>query len=178
MVRRVSDSRVPAVPVRTLTIPPGRLGTVETLAHMRRLVLAEFMAPIVRETAVGIARSSGPDAQAQAALIRQWLEEHTTFVRDPRTIELLTAPAYQLTTIRTIGTSHGDCDDVAMLGAALGLAIGLRARFVALGRVPSFEHVFTALGDPSGRHWWELDITRRHQAIPRELQANVLTVEV
>lgn len=144
---------------------------------MRALVRREYGLPIVRETAVALVRGTGTHSEAQAALIRRFLDEHVSFLRDPRGIELLTAPATQLTTIRTLGSASGDCDDVAVLGAALGLAVGLRARFVVVGR-QQFEHVFTVLGDPSGRSWWEVDTTRPFQSIPAELQRNVFTVEV
>lgn len=142
---------------------------------MRQLARRECILPIVRGTAVAITIGAGANREAQAGLIRRFLSEHCAFVRDPADIELLTAPAVQLTTIRQTGMTPGDCDDVAVLAASLALAIGLRARFVAVGR-RAFEHVFTVVGD--GRHWWELDVTRPFQDIPEELQRNVLTLEV
>lgn len=162
---------------RLFEIPAGVAGTRETLAYMRALVRREHALPIVRQTAIGIVKSAALHPEASAALIRQWIGDHVAFVRDPRGVELLTAPATLLTTIRTTGSASGDCDDVAILAAALGLAIGMRARFVAVGR-SHFEHVFTVLGDPSGRHWWELDTTRPFQDVPAELQRTVFTTEV
>lgn len=164
-------------PVSVYSIGSGHAGTRDTLAYMRALVRREYGLPIVRDTAAAIVRGTGVNSEAQAALIRRFLVDHISFLRDPRGIELLTAPATQLTTIRSMGSASGDCDDVAVLGAALGLAIGLRARFVVVGR-SQFEHVFTVLGDPAGRSWWELDTTRPFQTIPAELQRNVFTVEV
>lgn len=147
---------------------------MDTLAYMRALVRREYRDPLVVQTAHSIV-PPGSSAETAAALIRQWLELHTSFQRDPADLELIYAPTNQLTTIRTGGTSSGDCDDVAVLGAALALAVGLRARFIVVGR-SNFEHVFTVVGD--GRQYFELDITRPNQTVPRELQTNVFTVEV
>lgn len=143
---------------------------------MRRIVRAEYFAPIVRLTAENIVRGAGAERRGQVGLLRSWLIEHTRFVRDPIDLERVVTPKVQLARIRATGTALGDCDDVAVLAAALGMAVGLRARFVVIGRAPHrFEHVFTVLGD--GRRWWELDITRSEQGIPATM-TNSLTVEV
>jgi len=161
-----------------LSIPAGESGTFATLAVMRQVTRASLRIPIVRITAVAIVRTAGSSPEASAALIRAWLDEHTTFVRDPNGLELVTTPDRQLRQIAAMGAAPGDCDDVAVLGAALGLAVGLRARFAVVGRAQGFEHVFTALGDPAGRQWWELDITRPAQDIPVALMQRTLSVEV
>jgi hypothetical protein len=134
--------------------------------------------PAVRRAAIGVVRGVGQDAETQAALIRRWLQSHVQFVRDPDGLEWLTAPADQLRELRANGRIYGDCDDVAVLGAALGLSVGMRARFVMLGPPEQFIHVFTVLGDPRGAAWWELDTTRPMQTIPPALAANVLSIEV
>lgn len=161
-----------------LSIPEGRAGTLATLRVMRHLARSSAALPIVRETAVDLVRRSTPLAiESQVHHIREFLRRHVSFVRDPRHVEALHTPHWLLSTIRTEGSVQGDCDDVALLGATLGLSVGLPARFVALGR-DDYEHVFAALGRPDGRQWWELDVTRPWQTVPAELQRNVLTLEV
>lgn len=89
---------------------------------------------------------------------------HWRFVRDPTGIELLHRPERLLDQIAAGGYAIGDCDDAAILGAALGKAVGFSARFVVLGffgpRGP-FSHVYTELWTGTG--WRELDITRTPQ---------------
>jgi hypothetical protein len=102
---------------------------------------------------------------------------------DPSGVELLHDPVLLLEDIRERGQARGDCDDVAVLGAALGGAMGLSARFVVVGfRGPNepFEHVWTELYD--GTTWRELDVTRPRNAeapaTTREYVVDVLTGEV
>jgi transglutaminase-like putative cysteine protease len=70
------------------------------------------------------------------------------------------------------GYARGDCDDVAILGAALGKAAGFPARFVLLGfggPMAPYQHVFTEIGTRQG--WMNLDVTRpRHPPIPTKIK--------
>jgi transglutaminase-like putative cysteine protease len=154
-------------------IGSGTVGTYRTVQLMRRLVRSSLAEPLVRFTAAQIVRGLGGELE-QARAIAEWLGSHVEFLRDPRGVEYLTDPAKLLRGGYARGVVQGDCDDVAMLAAALGMAVGLRARFVVLGRHPwpdGFEHVYTMLGDPSGRRWLELDPTRPFQGIdPAYLQ--------
>ena len=97
-------------------------------------------------------------------MLRLWLERHIEFLRDPHGTELLQTPTRLLVLLGTQGYAAADCDDVAMLGAALGLSIGLRARFQLIGQGQQYEHVWTELSDPLRDDWQELDITRPYQA--------------
>ncbi len=144
---------------------------------MRRAVRQDYGSLPVRQLATAIVAGAGSQRQAEVALIRRWLEGHTEFVRDPIGLEWVQTPLAQLEALGSLGTIRGDCDDVAVLGAALGMAVGLRARFITLGNAQQFVHVFTVLGDPSGRQWWELDITRPQQNIPANL-THQLPIEV
>lgn len=58
------------------------------------------------------------------------------------------------------GAANGDCDDVAILGAALGMAVGLPASFVLVGfdRNEPFQHVYTELYTGL-QGWAEMDVT-------------------
>lgn len=144
-------------------VPEGDAGTFFTLALMRDLVRADvpLLAPHLRHI-VGVGNP--------LVALRRFLAEHVRFRHDPTGVELLKAPAYQLAAIRARGIVTGDCDDIATLGAALGLAAGFPARFVVLRFDPGgpFEHVFTELRGPSG--WVELDTSRELQRIPRGVE--------
>lgn len=156
-------------------IPTGDFGTLAILSHMRRLAREAIADPLVRNTASAIVKHvSGKDAIAQAHVLRGWLTRSTQFLRDPNGTELLHSPRYLLVALRqTRQPVRVDCDDVAVLGAALGGAIGLRARYVVVGfHSPDapFRHVWAELAPPMGTtvgaRWIELDTTRTAQTLP------------
>lgn len=158
-----------------LPLPSGDLGIYWTVANMRAMVYREYMSPLVRLTAVNIvAGISGKDEVEQAQAIRDWIETHTEFIRDPDGGEMLHGPIWQLRHIRQYGVVRVDCDDVAILSAALGKAIGLRARFVVLALGSrAYRHVFTELSPrgvtgTSGASggWVDMDVTRDAQMLP------------
>lgn len=141
----------------------GQAAGLDAVHRMRQLVRQDYALPLVRETAAAIVRGTGTDAELQAARIRTWLTRTVGFLRDPYEKEGLHTPTALLTLLGARGWLEADCDDVAMLGAALGMAVGLRARFILLGREGGYEHVWAELQDPTGGTWWELDITRPWQ---------------
>jgi transglutaminase-like putative cysteine protease len=154
--------------VQTLPIASGDMGTAQTVAVMRRLVDTAILNPGFRAYAVRIATQYGRDGINQAHGIRQWLEDHVEFIRDPDRVELLQDPVATLNAIVQCDRIAMDCDDVAMLGAAMGRAVGLRARFiVAAFRSPRapYQHVWSELSDSRQREWVDLDITRNAQAL-------------
>lgn len=121
---------------QTTVVPlgSGDYGAQQTLDRMASLVNRSLTIPLVVETANGIAALVPPrDYVAIAKAIRSWLQRHFRFVRDPLGVELLRDPQYQLRQWMTQGFITGDCDDAAVLGAALGKSVGIGARFVAIG---------------------------------------------
>jgi len=144
-------------------IGTGRSAGLDAVHRMRQIVQAQYALPLVRETAAAIARGTGTDTALQVERIRRWLMQHVGFLRDPYQIEGLHTPEAMLTLLGARGYLEVDCDDVAILAAALGLAIGLRARFVMLGQGSTYEHVWAELADPNTDDWRELDITRPWQ---------------
>lgn len=97
----------------------------------------------------------GPDA------ILQWLTRRFQFVRDPRGVELLKSPQVMLEEWERSGRATGDCDDAAILGAAVALASGYRVRWVLLGFRKSgpYGHVYAEARRPRGP-WVPFDVTR------------------
>lgn len=150
--------------VQRVTIAWGDAGVRQTLDVMRQMVLASAGIPSVVETARSLAYYGG------AAAIRQWMSRVWRFVPDPAHTELLATPEYLLQQLDDTGQIVGDCDDAAVLGAALGEAIGLEATFTVLAfdegagptfwqPIPRFSHVFASLLTPDGRTV-NLDVTR------------------
>lgn len=153
---------------REFTLAEGDAGTEQTIAVMRDLVQRGVAHPLVRRTAVEIARTVPPgDLNAIARAVRRWLQDHVHFVYDPMNIEHVTAPDILLNECTVRYFTTGDCDDIAVLGAALAGAVGVQSRFVVLGFGPEPDapmgHVFTELFD--GAQWLDLDITRNQPQV-------------
>jgi hypothetical protein len=165
-------------------LPSGDLGTILTLGRMKGMVLGEFLTPEVRLTATRIVGTvDGHDSLGQAWAIRMWLQTHTRFLRDPDGVELLHGPKWLVQQVLTCGMVAVDCDDVAMLAAALGKAIGLRARFVVVGFGPPptpYQHVWTELAAPvqHPQSWTDCDITRDQQGLGGLPVTRSMVVEV
>lgn len=153
-------------------IPWGHAGIESTIRHMRRIAKRGAAQPLLRESAASIVGDAGSSFEAASA-IRRFLERRTEFVFDPVGVELIRSPVYMLRAIQARGTAVGDCDDVAVLGAALGLAAGIPARFVLLGftEAEPFEHVYTELLSDGGAV--ELDTTR-----PAQMPADIEILQV
>jgi hypothetical protein len=146
------------------TIGDGQQAGLDTLHRMRQIVRAQVAAPLVRLTTAAICRGTGTDSQHQIYLIRQWITSRVGFLRDPNGHELLHTPDLVMQLIRDNGTCDVDCDDVAMLAAAMGMSIGLRAQFQMIGEFGGYSHVWTDLGAPFNiTEWVDLDITRPFQ---------------
>lgn len=153
------------------TIFGGDLGAIQTLTKMKSLVNDALRDPLVVEQARQIVEdfgASGRDEIGKALAIHDWMENHLTFIPDPVGVELLATPHYLIQRIQRTGMVSGDCDDTAILSAALGKAVGLKAKFRAMGfRKPgaAFRHVVTYLL-AAGR-WVNLDTTRNPRfAVP------------
>lgn len=165
-----------------LPLPASDFGTFLTLAQMRGMVWREYMTPLVRLTATDIVAGYSSHGTEQADAIRDYLSMHTEFLRDPDNVEMLHGPVWQLQQIRQRGVVQVDCDDVAMLSAALGKAVGLRARFVVIAfdqPGAPFRHVFTELGQRSANmKWVDMDVTRPAQGLPFNRISRALTKDV
>jgi len=131
---------------------------------MRQLARQGSVDPLVRSAAASIIRTAGPrDPASQIRRVRLFLKERVQYVADPVDVELVNRPRAMLQQVKAKGRAFGDCDDVATLAAALGLAIGLPARFVAVGfdgLAGPFGHVYTELTGPGLKQWMRLDTTR------------------
>lgn len=152
-----------------LPLPRSDWGTYLTLTLMGARVRADMVSAEVRRLGTAIAADAGTtDGTELAVAVRGFLERRIYFLRDPDGAEMLHSPRWQATRLLTGRDLYLDCDDVAMLAACLGKAIGLKARFiVAAFSSPNapYRHVWTQLRSPSGGPWIECDITRPAQGL-------------
>ena len=155
----------------------------QTLAHMRSLVAESMADPSVVIFARSFALRGGQrEYRKQAELIQAWLRGVWVFVDDPLDREFLVAPGALMSMATSFGRIVGDCDEAAMLGAALGQAIGLAPQFVVLGFASPdagadgrMAHVYTQLLTPDG-DTISLDVTRPDGPLPEVTRSWVMDV--
>jgi transglutaminase-like putative cysteine protease len=99
--------------------------------------------------------ATGPADYIEA--IRNYVGSSVLLVGEPD--ELIFSPRLMIRHIDQSGHTYGDCDDAAVLVAALLHALGIPARFKAISRAPdgSYQHVFTEY--KMGDAWIPLDTT-------------------
>jgi transglutaminase-like putative cysteine protease len=131
--------------------------------------------PAVRAQALALMRdlyATGPADLTRA--VEAFVRQHVTLVDEYE--ELIQHPVVMLQMIRLRGAATGDCDDAAVLAAALLLSVGIKVRFKAVWPDPGtggFQHVF--LEYQRGDKWIALDTTISHAPV---YPGEVLTVEV
>lgn len=148
-------------------IRSGTAGVVDTLRLMKDLAIAGSVVPCVRETAARVVRGQR-EARQRAGCLRDWVHDVTEFLPDHTLVESLVPPTASLAQVWNQGYFQGDCDDVAVLGASLGLSIGLRARYVAVAfgtNQNAFSHVWCELSPQMREEWTAIDPTRPPNAL-------------
>ena len=150
--------------VETYIIPRGDVGTQRTLNVMRRIVNESLIDPYVVESAKNIVTfCGGKDEFCLADTINRWIKDHSHFIRDPLGVELIHTPKYILKKIAQNFYFDFDCDDMAVLSASLGKAVGLPAKFVALGfldKKQPLTHVYTIL--KVKEKWYPIDLKAQY----------------
>jgi transglutaminase-like putative cysteine protease len=75
-----------------------------------------------------------------------WVCQHIRYLRDPYGLEFVKEPA------RTLESRAGDCDDIAVLLAAMAMTCGNRCRFVLVGFKSGGQpsHVYLEVLTPHG----------------------------
>lgn len=155
-------------------IPKGDGATTATLSYMRAIVDRALRDPLTIKVASDIVAGTLGNTLMMAGAIRGWVGAYVAFQADPVGVELLRTVPEMLHEVQVRGIVQADCDDAATLSAALGKAVGLRARFVVLafrGRRAPFSHVYTELLTASG--WVDMDVTRPPNPTPASRAATV-----
>ncbi len=108
------------------------------------------------------------DIRGEITAIHEWVQKTIRYVRDPVALELLTYPEDLARNIKT-----GDCDDHAMLEAALLGAIGIPTRFVVVGfSVPgSYSHVYLEAKEKAD--WLPLEPIVKNKPVGWEVPAPI-----
>lgn len=139
---------------------PGRAGAIQTLQEMKRLTIEAIQSQRPREIIVSLIHHSyvqNPDLLAAA--LDHWLRLRFTVIDEFE--ELLRSPIVCLDEIELLGRTSGDCDDAAMLSAALLGSAGALINFRCIEIQPdgSYGHVLTQYKFPRRLEWQPFDIT-------------------
>lgn len=141
-----------------LTLPDGDAGVTQTLWAMKACAddAVESGGPVLR-IAQRIAAQAGRKASDQLRAVYDWFRDHVVFKRDALALEHVRHPDQLALEVEVDGTTAGDCDDVATLGAALVRALGIRPALVLASVKPNgaFHHVLFAA--ELGGRWVYLD---------------------
>lgn len=95
------------------------------------------------------------DKKMEADRVNRWVRENVRYVGDINGVETLHYP------VTTLQTRAGDCDDMAMLNAALLMALGHDCVFVALNQGRGYAHVWTRTKIGSNQ-WLDLEPTENY----------------
>lgn len=137
-------------------IPAGLAGTDATVKKMAELVRRSLVDPRLKLEALKIVQAAGSkpaDHVSAARALYGFVRSRIAFVNDPAGVESLQDPIITLYRIQA-----GDCDDHAILLAALAGSIGIPARFVTLGaNAERFSHIYAEL--KAGGRWLPADTT-------------------
>lgn len=105
---------------------------------MAQMTAASSVQPPIRLSAIEIVRSAPQHGFLhEIGLIGAFVRDEIRYVKDVRGVETLHWPA----AVMDLGC--GDCDDKAMLCAALLMSIGHECRFVVIRRNGAWCHVWT-----------------------------------
>jgi hypothetical protein len=137
----------PSLSGAVVMIPDGTPGIHATLRAMRQLVRDYRTSVEIRGVALSLLALTPPkDATAEIVALFEFVRDRIRYVGDVLDVETLTTPD------KTLALAAGDCDDKAVLLAALLESVGYITRFVVAGyNIPDvFEHVFVQAMLPDG----------------------------
>jgi transglutaminase-like putative cysteine protease len=144
---------------------------------MKRLTVESIQSQKPREVVVYLMQSnmvSNPYALSEA--LRGWIIRHVTLLDEFE--EMLISPSALIDEIARDGRTQGDCDEIAMLSAAVLASAGALVQLIACFPQPdtSYGHVFTRYKFPRQDAWVDFDpsIGYNQPVYP----ADVLTVDI
>ena len=153
--------------VERLNIPTGTEGLRYKLQRLRGMVREACADPQWRQWCATIVRHAPEkDWDAEARAVSQFVRR-VRYTRDPVGVELFTEPR-TLAGMVERGEAFGDCDDAALLGAAMLEAVGHPTRFVVgghrgpMGGQPAWAHIWLEWRHPR-RGWQALDDTAKQR---------------
>lgn len=131
---------------------------------MSELVRASARDQLIRDTALDLVRNTYATSYDDFPHgLKSFFLRHIRWIDEPD--ELIAPPGRMLRTIRESGSAWGDCDDGAVLAAAMFYSLGFSVRFRAVIEAEdgSFQHVWTEYKAPNSALWHIFDPTVSHR---------------
>jgi hypothetical protein len=166
-----------AIPIKSQTLLPGEWGAKQTLSEMKRLTVEAIQSQVPRQLALQlIGNGSVRNPSIFVDILKRWVLMHVTIVDEFE--ELLISPIVMISEIVQLGKSAGDCDDIAMLSAAILASIGAQVRLQARFKQSdgSYAHVFCQYMFPYDQGWFDFDPTIGY--IPTVYTGETLTEDI
>lgn len=134
-------------------IPEGRDGIKATLKLMVHIARRTRVTLPVRTLAQQLVQHCPVnDRRCEASTLQRFVRDQIRYLRDIREVETLQFPE------QTLQLRSGDCDDMALLLAALLESIGFKTRFCAVGvNGGGYSHVLTQVLIP-GSGWMSAEV--------------------
>lgn len=142
----------------------GDINTI--IQEMNRLVDETVGQEDFLEFARGIVQRSPFEGAEQIGVVKDYVSNLVKYQPDPQRAELFTSPHKMMELIYQ-GTAMGDCDDFAILCAAIYRALGYNARIVLLDQTgQGFNHAANHVYSESANLWYYVDATRSLKVAP------------
>lgn len=140
-------------PRRVRWLAGGDSFTVETLHEMGALAVEGASEPrLVTIARNMLASNGGASVLSLVTLVYDWLTRFYRYKDDPPDAEWLTGVQAQMDQLEEAGFIEGDCDDRAILAAALLRAMGARSGFVVVAKSETGAWVHVLPVAWSGEH--------------------------
>ncbi len=128
--------------VNETSLAGGKAGNMQTLRMMKKVARERAGHPVVRKLALNILNYYGVQSHHyadEARAIGRWVQEKIRYVKDPNGIEQLHDPLTLIDQVQQ-GIARGDCDDMALLTAALLMSIGHSPKYRCVRYKTKFGH--------------------------------------
>jgi hypothetical protein len=138
---------------------------------------------VVRQWAESIVRHVAPkDYLSEILALYGWATSPwLRYTNDAIHVEQVKTPYRTLLEVSKTGVSLVDCDDIAVVMAAMALSLGRRCQYVVVGfgHPDVFTHVFLRVQEPKTKEWIVLDpVAGTHDADMLRKVRNSKIVEV
>ena len=127
------------------------------IIELRRMLNDGIRSPAVRQAALSATASTGIDNELG---IFRYIKTHFSYIPDPYERELVMAPYLMIENIDADGVTHGDCDDVSLLAAAMYGSIGSESKIVLCDEHYDgiIDHAIACVRDAGG-NWLDADLS-------------------